>query len=106
MLFLLSRSDLRDQRRRFLRQALHDGAVILRGDRVAAAGCILPLTQDPLSPTLGTRHRAALGMAVGDGCGSSVRFMGCGTVNLDSKLALWGGGYFDGGLYLLDPGNA
>ena len=43
--------------------ALHDGAVILRGDRVAAAGCILPLTQDPLSPTLGTRHRAALGMA-------------------------------------------
>ncbi len=43
--------------------ALHDGAVILRGDRITAAGCILPLTQDPLSPTLGTRHRAALGMA-------------------------------------------
>ena len=43
--------------------ALHDGAVILQGDRISAAGCILPLTQDPLSPTLGTRHRAALGMA-------------------------------------------
>jgi diadenylate cyclase len=43
---------------------LHDGAVIVRGDRVVAAGCILPLSQNPrLSQSLGTRHRAALGLA-------------------------------------------
>ncbi len=42
---------------------LHDGAVILQNDRVAAAGCILPLTQDQrLSVSLGTRHRAAIGL--------------------------------------------
>jgi diadenylate cyclase len=42
---------------------LHDGAVIVRGDRVVAAGCILPLSQNPrLSQSLGTRHRAALGL--------------------------------------------
>ena len=42
---------------------LHDGAVIIRGDRVVAAGCLLPLTQRPgLSRALGTRHRAALGI--------------------------------------------
>jgi diadenylate cyclase len=40
---------------------LHDGAVVIRGDQIAAAGCILPLSQTPgLSPILGTRHRAAL----------------------------------------------
>ncbi len=43
---------------------LHDGAVIIQNDRVVAAGCILPLTQDTrLSQTLGTRHRAAMGMS-------------------------------------------
>lgn len=43
---------------------LHDGAVIIRGDRVAAAGCFLPLTQDTtLQQELGTRHRAALGLS-------------------------------------------
>ena len=43
---------------------LHDGAVVIRGDQIAAAGCILPLSQTPgLSPMLGTRHRAALGLA-------------------------------------------
>ena len=42
---------------------LHDGAVIIRGDRVAAAGCFLPLTQDTgVEKELGTRHRAALGL--------------------------------------------
>ena len=43
---------------------LHDGAVIVRGDRVAAAGVFLPLTPTP-DPTLahGTRHRAALGLS-------------------------------------------
>jgi diadenylate cyclase len=42
---------------------LHDGAVIVRGHRVAAAACFLPLTLNPrLSKDLGTRHRAALGV--------------------------------------------
>jgi diadenylate cyclase len=42
---------------------LHDGAVILQGDRVAAAACFLPLTVNPrLSRDLGSRHRAALGV--------------------------------------------
>jgi diadenylate cyclase len=43
---------------------LHDGAVIVRGDTVIGAGCILPLSQAHISDrTLGTRHRAALGLA-------------------------------------------
>lgn len=42
---------------------LHDGAVILRGDRIIAARCLLPLTDLPdLDPELGTRHRAAIGV--------------------------------------------
>ena len=42
---------------------LHDGAVILREDRVAAAACFLPLTVNPrLSKGLGSRHRAAIGL--------------------------------------------
>ncbi len=43
---------------------LHDGAVVLRGNRVLAAACLLPLSENPtLSKTLGTRHRAAIGIA-------------------------------------------
>ncbi len=43
---------------------LHDGALILREDTVVAAGCILPLSANPLlAGTLGTRHRAALGLS-------------------------------------------
>lgn len=43
--------------------ALHDGAVIVQGSRVAAAGCILPLTENAeLAKTLGTRHRAGVGL--------------------------------------------
>ncbi|HEY3130865.1 MAG TPA: diadenylate cyclase CdaA [Acidobacteriota bacterium] len=42
---------------------LHDGAVIIEQDRIAAAACFLPLTLDPyLSKDLGTRHRAAIGI--------------------------------------------
>ena len=42
---------------------LHDGAVIIRDDRIVAARCLLPLTDDAeLDPELGTRHRAALGV--------------------------------------------
>ena len=43
---------------------LHDGAVILRGRRIIGAGAILPLTQyDVPDRSLGTRHRAALGLS-------------------------------------------
>lgn len=42
---------------------LHDGAVIIRDDRVVAAGAVLPLTEQPLAPGLGTRHRAAVGIS-------------------------------------------
>src|SRR6476646_3869924 len=43
--------------------ALHDGAVILQEERIAAAACFLPLTVNPrLSRDLGTRHRAAIGL--------------------------------------------
>lgn len=42
---------------------LHDGAVIIRGDRIIAAACVLPLTQRDLADSsLGTRHRAAVGI--------------------------------------------
>lgn len=43
---------------------LHDGAVILQKNRIAAAGCYLPLSENPfISKELGTRHRAALGIS-------------------------------------------
>ena len=46
-----------------LKSPLHDGAVIVREDRVAAAACFLPLTVNPkLSKELGSRHRAAIGL--------------------------------------------
>lgn len=42
---------------------LHDGAVIIRGDRISAAACFLPLSMNPvLSTQLGTRHRAGIGI--------------------------------------------
>ena len=48
----------------FPKAALHDGAMIIRDGRVAAAGCVLPLSSsDRLSADLGTRHRAGVGMS-------------------------------------------
>ena len=41
---------------------LHDGAVIVRGNKVVAAGCFLPLTQRNINKERGTRHRAAIGI--------------------------------------------
>lgn len=47
-----------------LHTPLHDGAVIIRGDRILAAGCILPLSDEaPIVPMYGMRHRAALGLS-------------------------------------------
>ena len=43
---------------------LHDGASIIRNDRIAAAGCFLPLTNNTeINKQLGTRHRAAIGIS-------------------------------------------
>src|ERR687884_82005 len=42
---------------------LHDGAVIIHGDRVLAAGVVLPLTESPTAEHVGTRHRAAIGIS-------------------------------------------
>lgn len=48
---------------------LHDGAVIIQGDRVASAACFLPLTLNPhLTNSLGTRHRAAIGITEDTDC--------------------------------------
>ncbi|HWD21108.1 MAG TPA: diadenylate cyclase CdaA [Verrucomicrobiae bacterium] len=47
----------------FPNNAIHDGGVIIKGDRIAYAACIFPLTQrKDLNPSLGTRHRAAIGL--------------------------------------------
>ncbi|MDR0272233.1 MAG: diadenylate cyclase CdaA [Clostridiales bacterium] len=42
---------------------LHDGAVIIRNNRVSSASCILPLTSESIDENLGTRHRAAVGIS-------------------------------------------
>jgi diadenylate cyclase len=48
----------------FPNNAMHDGGVILKGDRIAYAACIFPLTQrQDLNRSLGTRHRAAIGLS-------------------------------------------
>jgi diadenylate cyclase len=49
--------------------ALHDGAVIIQGERVAAAACFLPLSTNPtLMSIMGTRHRAAIGISEDTDC--------------------------------------
>ncbi len=48
----------------FPNNAIHDGGVIIKGDRITFAACIFPLTQrQDLNPSLGTRHRAAIGLS-------------------------------------------
>ncbi|MCX7885022.1 MAG: diadenylate cyclase CdaA [Caloramator sp.] len=46
----------------FENSPLHDGAVIIRRDRIYAAACVMPLTEQQVSKELGTRHRAAIGI--------------------------------------------
>lgn len=46
----------------FPNSPLHDGAVIIRGNRIIAAGCVLPLSENLSDPQLGTRHRAGVGI--------------------------------------------
>ncbi|MCK5730023.1 MAG: diadenylate cyclase CdaA [Draconibacterium sp.] len=46
----------------FKNSPLHDGAAIIKGNKISAAGCILPLTQKELDKALGLRHRAAVGI--------------------------------------------
>jgi len=48
--------------------ALHDGAVIIQNERVAAAACFLPLTTNPVASKAGTRHRAAIGVTEDSDC--------------------------------------
>jgi diadenylate cyclase len=53
----------------FPRTPLHDGALVINGNIIEAARCILPLTQNPnIDPSLGTRHRAALGVTEESDC--------------------------------------
>lgn len=47
----------------FPKAPLHDGAMVIRDNRIHSAGCILPLTQNEISKELGTRHRAAIGIS-------------------------------------------
>jgi diadenylate cyclase len=69
--------------------ALHDGAVIIQGDRIAAAACFLPLSVNPhVSRDLGTRHRAALGITEENDAVAVVVSEETGTISLvlDGKL--------------------
>jgi diadenylate cyclase len=62
--------------------AMHDGAVIIQGDRVAAAACFLPLTMNPVSRNLGTRHRAGIGVTEEADCLAIIVSEERGTVSL------------------------
>jgi len=66
--------------------ALHDGAVILQGDHIAAAACFLPLTMNPvLLRKLGTRHRAAIGVTEETDCLAIVVSEESGQISLGSR---------------------
>lgn len=79
--------------------ALHDGAVIVQGDRIAAAACFLPLTTNPnLLNDLGTRHRAAIGVSEESDCVSVVVSEESGRVS----LAAFGEIELDVSLYRLE----
>jgi len=63
--------------------AMHDGAVIIKKERIAAAACFLPLTVNPaLSAELGTRHRAAIGITEETDCLALVVSEETGTISI------------------------
>lgn len=67
----------------FTNASLHDGAVIVQDGRVAAAGCVLPLSISPLlSADLGTRHRAAVGISEVSDCVAVVVSEETGTISV------------------------
>ena len=68
---------------------LHDGAVIIRNNRVSAASCILPLTGESLDSSLGTRHRAAVGISEASDARVVVVSEETGTISLvvDGKIS-------------------
>jgi diadenylate cyclase len=64
---------------------LHDGAVIIQGDRIAASACFLPLTVKPaLARHLGTRHRAAIGVTEETDCLSLIVSEETGRISIGS----------------------
>jgi diadenylate cyclase len=66
--------------------ALHDGAVILQGEHIAAAACFLPLTMNPgMLRKLGTRHRAAIGVTEETDCLAIVVSEETGHVSLGAR---------------------
>jgi diadenylate cyclase len=66
--------------------ALHDGAVILQGEHIAAAACFLPLTMNPvIMRKLGTRHRAAIGITEETDCLAIVVSEETGHVSLGAR---------------------
>jgi diadenylate cyclase len=65
---------------------LHDGAVIIKGDRIVAAGCLLPLSTNPdVSLSLGTRHRAAIGLTEENDALVTVVSEETGTISIASR---------------------
>ncbi len=68
---------------------LHDGALLLRGDKIVAAGVILPISEETASRRLGTRHRAAMGITERvDTCVCVVVSEETGSISLAEKGAL------------------
>lgn len=68
---------------------LHDGAVIIRGDRVVAASCMLPLTQGHYSNQYGMRHRAAIGISEGTDAFSVVVSEETGKISITDSGAIF-----------------
>ncbi len=70
--------------------ALHDGAVIVQGDRVAAAACFLPLTTNPVMlRRMGTRHRAAIGVTEETDALAIVVSEETGQISVGARAATW-----------------
>lgn len=74
----------------FKENRLHDGAVIIQGDRIAAAACFLPLATNPnLQGSLGTRHRSALGITEESDCLAIVVSEETGRFSIAQQGDLW-----------------